>query len=75
MSEVSRTWDSLYNDIRAILDKIDPKRSQTFPISHALRGELLRLYRRLPPSFQNITNNSFMVGVIPSYGGAGVGVL
>ena len=41
MSEISQTWDSLYNDIRAILDKIDPKRSQTFPISHALRGGLI----------------------------------
>jgi hypothetical protein len=61
MSEVSRTWVLLYEAIR------------TSQISHAPRGESIRSYRRLPPSFQNITNNSCMVGVIPSYGGAGVG--
>jgi hypothetical protein len=73
MSEVSRTWDSLYKDTRAILDKIDPKRFQTIPISHALRGGFVRTRCRLPLNLKYTLHNGIRVGVIPSFGGVGVG--
>jgi hypothetical protein len=63
MGEISQIRDVLYKDIR------------TFQIGHALSGKFVKTHCRLPLDLEYILRNGIRVGVIPSFGGAGVGVL